>query len=288
VSPAVALAFLAGAAGALGLVKLGAGVAAAGRSRAPRAGRQLTALVDAVVRLGREGRDPRAAERRRLLLAGALVAFLAGAALAGPLAGVALAAGGPWAVARLLAARRRRYARAVDAGAAQMAVAISDAIGGGHSLRGALAEAAGSVDGAAGHELRRTAAELNAGAGTEEALAAMSDRTRSSRMDTLVAACLLQRRAGGDLARLLRDSARWMEEQSRLEDEVGSATAQARFTGLLVVLLPLGGALLAELASPGWFAGLWSSFLTAWLVGIAIVLQALAAVLVRRLGRVRG
>jgi hypothetical protein len=54
-----------------------------------------------------------------------------------------------------------------------------------------------------------------------------------------------------------------------------------------VVALPLGGALLAELASPGWLAGLWSSFLTAWLVGIALVLQLTAALLIRTLGRVR-
>jgi Flp pilus assembly protein TadB len=52
-------------------------------------------------------------------------------------------------------------------------------------------------------------------------------------------------------------------------------------------MLPLGGAVLAELASPGWFAGLWSSFLTAWLVGIAVFLQVVAAVLIRRLGRAR-
>jgi Flp pilus assembly protein TadB len=54
-----------------------------------------------------------------------------------------------------------------------------------------------------------------------------------------------------------------------------------------VALLPFGGAVLAELASPGWFAGLWRSLLTAWLVGIALVLQLVAAVLMRRLGRVR-
>ena len=106
-------------------------------------------------------------------------------------------------------------------------------------------------------------------------------------MDVLVASCLLQHRAGGDLAHLLRESARALEDHARLEDEVRSATAQARFTALIVVLLPLGGALLAELASPGWFGGLWSSFLTAWLVGIALVLQALTAILMQRLGRVR-
>ena len=249
--------------------------------------RALAGLVDAVVTLGREGRDPGAAERRRLLLAGAGLALAVGWTFAGPLGGLALGAGGPWLVARLLRARRERFRRAVDAGVPALALAIADALAGGHSLRGALHEARRSVDGAAGHELRRACAELAVGAATEDALEAMGARVGSPRLDTVVAACVLQRRAGGDLARLLRESARSMEEQSRLDGELRAATAQARFTGLLVVLLPFGGALLAELASPGWLAGLWSSFLTAWLVGIALFLQVLAAVLIRRLGRVR-
>jgi len=286
-SPAAGLAFLAGAAAAVLAWELAGRLLVASSTRAPALARGGAALVDALVRLGREGRDPGATERRRLLLAGAVVAFLAGVTLAGPMAGVVLACGGPWSVSRLLRARRERYRRAVDGGAAQIAVAIADAIGGGHSLRGAVVEAVDSVDGPAGHELRRAAAELAAGATTEAALEAMRARIRSQRLDTLVAACLVQRGAGGDLARLLRDLARAMEDQSRLEDEVKAATAQARFTGLIVVLLPVGGGLLAELASPGWFAGLWSSFLTAWLVGIALTLQIVAALLMRRLGRVR-
>ena len=79
----------------------------------------------------------------------------------------------------------------------------------------------------------------------------MRARVRSPRLDTVVAACLLQRRAGGDLARLLRESARSMEEQSRLEGELRAATAQARFTGVLVVALPLGGARAGRAGQPG-------------------------------------
>jgi tight adherence protein B len=281
------LAFVSAASAALALWQLGGRVPGVVAARGPRLARELAALVDLLVRLGHEGRAPGAAERRRLLLAGAGVAFIGGAAVAGPLPGLALAAAGPWAVARILRARRQRYRRAVDAGVAQMARGLADALGGGHSLRGAVAEAAGGVGGAAGHELRRAARELAAGATTEEALEAMHVRIPSARLDALVAACLLQRRAGGDLARLLRQNARAIEDQARLEDEVKSATAQARFTGLIVVLLPLGGGVLAELASPGWFVGLWANFLTAWLVGIALVLQVVAAVLIRRLGRVK-
>lgn len=256
-------------------------------ARGTRLARAVAALVEVVVTLGREGRDPGAAERRRLLLAGSGLAFGAGLATFGLLCALALGAGGPWLVARLLRARRERFRRTVDSGVPALALAVADALAGGHSLRGALAEATRSVGGAAGHELRRACAELAVGADTEQALEAMGARVRSPRLDTVVAACVLQRRAGGDLARLLRDSARSMEEQSRLEGELRAATAQARFTGLLVVALPLGGAVLAELASPGWLASLWSSFLTAWLVGIALFLQGLAALLIRRLGRVR-
>ena len=279
--------FVAGAAAGLALCELAGAVSATLATRGPRWLRAVAGLVEALVRAGREGRDPGAVERRRLLAGGAGVAFVAGFVTLGPLAGLGFAAAGPTGAARVLAARRRRYRAAVEAGVPELAVAIADALAGGSSLRTALGEAAPGVGGAAGHELRRTAAELRAGARTDDALEAMRRRTRSPGMDALVTACLLQRRAGGDLGRLLRDSARALEDQARLEDEVRSATAQARFTALLVVVLPLGGALLAELASPGWFAGLWTSFLTAWLVGIALVLQALAALLMRRLGRVR-
>src|SRR5204863_6002386 len=154
--------------------------------------------------------------------------------------------------------------------------------------RGAIAQAAGNLHGPAGRELRRVAAELELGVRTDDALEAMRIRVRSPAIETIVAAALLQRRAGGDLARLLRESALALEDQARLQQEVRAATAQARFTGMLVVLLPLGGALLAELASPGYLRDLAGSFLTLWLGGLALALQVLAGVLIRRLARVKG
>jgi tight adherence protein B len=280
-----ALAFAAGAAGALGIAELGL---MALRRAARRAPGLAAALAEGAARVGREGRDPGALERRRLLAAAALAGAAAGLVLIGPAAGLALGAGAPWATARALRARRERHSRAVDAGAAAVAVALADALGGGHSLRGAVVEAArGGVPGAAGRELRRLAGELALGSPTDEALEALRSRAGSQRIDTLVAACLLQRRAGGDLARLLRECANSFEDQTRLLDEARAATAQARFTGLVVVLLPLGGALLAELASPGYLGGLARSFLTLWLGGLALVLQVVAAVAIRRLARVR-
>jgi tight adherence protein B len=281
------LAFAGGVAATLGLREVGAVAIERLRARVPRLIAAMARLVETVMRVGREGHEPGTVERRRLLLAGAGIAFLGGTVLVGTSAGVALGIAGPWAVGRLLRARREHYRRAVDSAAGEVALALADALAAGHSLRGAVSEAAAGVDGQAGHELRRTRAELAAGAHTGQAFEALARRTGSPRLATLVAACLVQGGAGGDLATLLRESAAAFGDGSRLEDEVRTATAQARFTGLIVVLLPLGGAVLAELASPGFVAGLFGSWLTAWLVGLALVLQVGAAVAIRRIGRVR-
>jgi tight adherence protein B len=245
------------------------------------------AALDSLLRLGREGREPGALERRQLLACGAAAAFCAGAFLAGPLAGAAVALGAPTAVGRALRARRAAYRRGVERDAPGVALAVADALAGGHSLRGAVLAAAGSLGGAGGAELRRVGAELCAGRPTEHALEGLRLRCPTPAIEAVVTATLVHRRSGGDLAGLLRGLARAFEDRQRLADEARVATAQARFTGLLVVALPLGGAALAELASPGFAAGLARSPLSAWLIGLALALQAVAAVLIRRLGRVR-
>jgi tight adherence protein B len=287
VTSAAGLAFAAGALGAAAAIDLTRELAVAAGGRAPGAARSVARLLDTVLRAGREGRDPGAAERRRLLVAGGAAALLAGWVVAGPAVGIAAAVAGPVALARLLRSRRERYRAAAGTGATMLATALADALGGGHSVRGAIAAAAPGIGGPAGAELRRVASELELGARTDDALEAMRRRLRSHGIDTIVAALLLQRASGGDLARLLRDCARSLEEEARVDADARAATAQARFTGLIVVLLPLGGALLAELATPGFVMSLTSSFLTAWLGGLALALQVVAAVLIRRLGRVR-
>jgi tight adherence protein B len=282
-------ALLAFGACALGMVAVSllfqeAGPWLAGRSS--HAAGAVSAALGALLRLGREGREPGALERRRLLVSGAGAAFCVGSLLAGPAVGSAVALTAPTAVSRALRARRLAYRHAVERDAPAIALALADALAGGHSLRGALLETAEGLGGAGGAELRRVAAELRAGQPTESALDAMRLRCSASSIDTVVAAALVHRRSGGDLAGLLRGLARAFEDQQRLADEVRAATAQARFTGLLVVALPAGGAALAELASPGFAASLAGSPLTAWLVGFALALQLAAAALIRRLGRV--
>ena len=101
----------------------------------------------------------------------------------------------------------------------------------------------------------------------------------------MVAGILLQRDAGGDLASLLRDLAHSLDAAARAERDGEAATAQARFTARLVLILPAGAAALAEIASPGLVAARLADPLPATLIAVAVLLQLTAMLAVRRLTR---
>jgi tight adherence protein B len=236
----------------------------------------------------RAGREPTSPERRRLVLVGALSLLGAGWLVAGAWIGVALAASAPWGARAGLRMHRRRRRLALAAGAPAIARALADAVAGGHSVRGALAAAAsgGGVPGPAGDELRVVAAQLELGERTDDVLRALARRAGPGPLDTLVAAVLLQRDAGGDLAGLLRSLARALEDRARTVADAHSATAQARFTALLVTGLPFAGIVLGELIQPGFVQSLVAVPLPALLAGAAMTLQVVALVCVRRIARV--
>ena len=243
---------------------------------------------EALVPLGRaahEGYAPSPEEQRRLALLGsggiaALAILFAGL---GPPA--AAAAAGPWFVGLVVARRRERYRRTVERSVPEMASAIADAISGGHSVRGALAAAPGSLDGPSSAELARVAAELELGASTSDALDGMRGRLHSERIDSLAAALLSQQLAGGDVAGLMRRLAAAAADRDRVADEARAATTQARFTGMLVVALPAGAALFAELLQPGFIARVLDEPASAAMLAAAGALQMVGFALIRRLGR---
>jgi tight adherence protein B len=276
---AVALAFGAAVAGVIGAWEL---LAAVERTRVAALAARLIAPV---VRAGREGVSPTMAERRRLavLAAAALAAagWLLGGALTATIAGIA----GPAAAAALVRARRRRFRAALAASAAAVARALADALSAGHAVRGALEIAAAGVPGAAGHQLAAAARALRLGTRTEVVLERLRRRAASPAWDAMVAGILLQRDAGGDLPSLLRDLALGLEAAARQDRDAIAATAQARFTARIVLVLPIGAALLAELAQPGLLAGLAGNPVSAWLACFAVMLQLIALVAVRRLAR---
>lgn len=233
-----------------------------------------------------EGYVPSTRERRRLAAVGALAALGGGWFLAGPIVAIPLAVAGPGVAAWAVSSRRRRFRRRVERALPDVAAAVADSLGAGRSLRAALPAATSSVDGPASVELARLAAELDLGAPTVDAVRGWQRRMRSPRVDAFAAALLSQRRAGGDLAGLLRRFADGAAERDRVADDARSATAQARFTGLLVVAMPSGGAVFAELIRPGFLLDVLAAPAATMLLALAAALQVAGFVLIRRFARV--
>jgi tight adherence protein B len=278
-----------GAAALIGLAALAGGLLAVavreGILSAPRIAAWMREALNPLRRVGREGYVPSVVEQRRLALlgSGAIAAATVLVSGIGPLA--VAAAAGPWFVGVVVARRGERYRRTVERSVPDVAAAIADAISGGHSVRGALAAAAESLEGPPAAELARVSADLELGASTGEALGAMRGRLRSDRVDSLSTALLSQQVTGGDVAALMRRLAAAAAERDRVDDEARAATTQARFTGLLVVALPAGAAVFAELLQPGFISRVLSEPASAAMLLAAAGLQMTGFALIRRLGR---
>jgi tight adherence protein B len=257
-----------------------------GAVASPAAARWLRFALEPLRRAAEEGYAPSSIERRRLAGLATGAAILAGWFLGGFALALPLAVAGPAAMGWAIGARRRRYRRAVERSLPEVATAIADSLSAGRSLRASLPAAVASLDGPPAIELSRLAAELDLGASTVATVQGWRRRMRSERVDAFAAALLSQRLAGGDLAGLLRRFAAGAAERERVVEDARSATAQARFTGLLVVAMPTGGALFAELLQPGFLATLLASPPAAVLLALAAALQVAGFFAIRRFSQV--
>jgi tight adherence protein B len=246
----------------------------------------LRLALEPLRRAGREGYVPSTPERRRLAALGTTAAGVSGWFLAGPAAALPLAVAGPGLAAWAVANRQRRYRSAVERALPDVAAAVADSLSAGRSLRSSLPAAAASLDGPAAIELARLGAELDLGEPTGAAIGAWRRRMRSPRVDAFAAAVLSQRLAGGDLAGLLRSFAEAAAERDRVAEDARAATSQARFTGLLVVAMPSGGAVFAELLQPGFFVKLLGAPASTVLLGLAAALQVVGFLAIRHLSEV--
>ncbi len=246
----------------------------------------LGATIEPLRRAGREGYLPTSDERFRLALLFSFAAIALGWWLIGPVVGLLLAVAAPVVAGWLISRGRRRYRRSVERSLPEVARAIADCLSAGHSPRGALIAATASLEGPARSEFQAMRYELEAGTPTTDAIHNLAARFGSPRVDAFTTALISQRLAGGDLAALLRRFAEGAAERDRVAEDARSATAQARFTGYLVVAMPVGAALFTQLLRPGFFGSILASVPALILVGLSLALQLAGFILISRLARI--
>lgn len=202
----------------------------------------------------------------------------------GPVIGM-LVGGGPALALAIQRRRRERRRRALTRAASLVARAVADGLDAGFGVRRAITDAARSaqVEPPAGDELRSVAARLDAGDPLAAALDGWRRRTDEPAHATLIAGLVLYGEAGGELADVLRDQAAALDRARRQTAEAESAVVQARAAARIVGGIPALAAVSAVALAPDAVRQITAAPLGAVLVIVAVGLQVVAMLAVRRL-----
>ncbi|HEU4322957.1 MAG TPA: type II secretion system F family protein [Roseiflexaceae bacterium] len=182
------------------------------------------------------------------------------------------------------ASRRSAYTNALNAQLGEVTSLLANALRAGMSIQQALSQVVERMPEPAAGEFRQTHNELMLGDNLTQALTALRRRVGSRDLDVVVNAIVVQHQAGGNLARVLNAMSNILTERQRLSSEIDSLTAEARFSAVIVMIIPIALLLLLRgtplgeslfTTIPGWI--MLVMFLLVQ-VGIFLLIQKLARV----------
>jgi len=113
----------------------------------------------------------------------------------------------------------------------------------GYSVLQAMETVAEEMGPPTSEEFRRVVREVQLGLSMEQALNNMLRRVQSDDLELMVTAINVQREVGGNLAEVLDAISFTIRERIRIQGEIRALTAQGRYSGYIVSLLPVGMAL---------------------------------------------
>ncbi len=123
---------------------------------------------------------------------------------------------------------------------ADAVTAIASAVRSGMSVPQAISYAADEADPPAREHLLRVVHDLEVGVPVADAVSAWAEREQSEDARLVSGALNLHRRSGGDLPVVLDHVATAVRERLAVAREVRALTAQARLSGMILGLLPIG------------------------------------------------
>ena len=132
-------------------------------------------------------------------------------------------------------------------------------------------------------ELEHLVQDISLGVSTEQALADMGRRVGSQDLDIAITAIVVQRSTGGNLSEILDSVAETMRERERVQGEISTLTAEKRLSGNVLAVYPAVIAALMFLIHPDVMSTLWTSSTGVMLLVIAVVLQLIGFIAIRRI-----
>ena len=164
---------------------------------------------------------------------------------------------------------------------------IARALRAGHSLPSALVTVAEELADPLGPEFRKCADEMNYGLPFREAMLNLFRRFPLQDLQFVIAAILVQKETGGNLAELLDKTAAVLRARIQLQQKVRVYTAQGRMTGVILVSMPFVAFILLNLVRPGYTTPLFESDTGRMMIYGTLISMALGAIVIRRIIQIK-
>jgi tight adherence protein B len=164
---------------------------------------------------------------------------------------------------------------------------MTNALKSGFSLESALSMVSKEIPDPVGIEFAIVFEEQNLGVSLTEALSNMETRVESEDLSLFTTALTIQKKTGGNLVEILEKMGGTIRERFRLQQEIRIFTAQGRFSGVVLVLLPIAAAIVMLVISPEYLKTLLVEKAGNYLLGGAIIMQILGIWVIRRIINIR-
>ena len=186
----------------------------------------------------------------------------------------------------LLLRRRRRLRRFAE----QLPDALemmSRSLRAGQSIGFGFNEVAAEMAAPIGKEFGRVFEEQNLGIPLEESLEAMTGRIPNLDLKFFSTAIILQRQTGGDLAEILDKIGSLIRDRFRIWGQVQALTGEGRLSGIVLLALPFVLFLAVYQLNPDYVMVLFSDPMGTKMLAVAIVMQVLGALVIRKIVNIK-
>jgi tight adherence protein B len=164
---------------------------------------------------------------------------------------------------------------------------IARSLRAGHSLPSALVTVAEEIVDPLGPEFRQCADEMTFGLPFREAMLNLFRRFPLPDLQFLVAAILVQKETGGNLAELLDKTAAVLRSRIQLQQKVKVYTAQGRMTGVILIALPFVCFILLNVIRPGYTSPLFETETGRKMVYLTLASMFVGAMVIRRIIQIK-
>ena len=160
---------------------------------------------------------------------------------------------------------------------------MTSALRAGHAFTGAIQMVGEEMPDPIAVEFKDTFDEQNLGLSFKEALLNLTERVDSLDLKFFVIAMIIQRETGGNVAEILEKINYTIRERFKVLGQLRALTAEARLSGIVLALLPVGVGSILLLLNPSYVLFLFRDPVGHYMVATALALQAIGYFWIRKI-----